>query len=242
MAIESTEAIDLDVLNRRMEPNTPLKRIEFCLEVFGDHLVLSSSFGIQSAVMLHMATQIAPEMPIIFVDTGYHFTETYRFVEELKQRLQLNLHVYQPLMTAARQEALFGKRWEKGLHSLEAYNQMNKVEPMNRALRELNARAWLTGLRREQSHNRAMLNYIQLQGKTYKIHPILEWTNKEIHQYLTQHDLPYHPLWEKGYVSIGDWHSTKPLQPGMQENETRFDGLKRECGLHENSGQLNWQI
>ena len=80
------------------------------------------------------------------------------------------------------------------------------------------------------------------QGRTTKIHPIVDWSEKHIYAYMTQHDLPFHPLWEKGYVSVGDVHSTKPLEAGMSEEDTRFGGLKRECGLHELSGQSDWQI
>ncbi len=217
-------------------------RVNWALETFGDQLVLSTSFGVQSAVMLHMATTLAPQIPIIFIDTGYHFPETYRFAKELTDRLKLNLKIYQPTMTAAHQEALYGKRWENGPEGLDAYNLLNKVEPMNRAIRELGAHAWMSGLRREQAQTRARLNFVEKQKRTWKVHPILDWDNRRVHRYLENHDLPYHPLWELGYVSIGDWHSTSKLGEGMTEEETRFHGLKRECGLHEESSQNDWQI
>jgi phosphoadenosine phosphosulfate reductase len=97
-------------------------------------------------------------------------------------------------------------------------------------------------LRRVQAKSRSKLPVVQRQNRTTKIHPIVDWTEKDIYEYMKAHDLPFHPLWEKGYVSIGDWHSTKPLEAGMSEEETRFGGLKRECGLHELSGQQDWQI
>jgi len=133
-------------------------------------------------------------------------------------------------------------RWEMGKEKLVEYNRMNKVEPMNRAIRELGASAWFAGLRRDQADSRESLDFVTRQNKTYKIHPILDWTNRDVYQYLTKHELPYHPLWEKNYVSVGDWHSSSPLMPGMHEEDTRFNGLKRECGLHELSGQADWQI
>jgi phosphoadenosine phosphosulfate reductase len=145
-------------------------------------------------------------------------------------------------MSAARQEATYGKRWEQGLEELSAYNLDNKVEPMNRAIKELGATAWLSGLRRVQAKSRSKLPVVQRQNRTTKVHPIVDWTEKDIYEYMKAHDLPFHPLWEKGYVSIGDWHSTKPLEAGMSEEDTRFGGLKRECGLHELSGQQDWQI
>lgn len=217
-------------------------RVRWAVETFGDQLVLSTSFGIQSAVMLHLVTQVAPEIPVVFVDTGYLFPETYRFADELTKRLNLNLKVYSPAMTAARQEALFGKEWENGVEGLGRYNLINKVEPMDRAVRELGAVAWLAGLRRTQSSTREALPVVQRQNRITKVHPIIDWDNRMVHRYLTANDLPYHPLWENGYVSVGDWHSSAPLAPGMTEEETRFGGLKRECGLHEVSGQPDFQI
>jgi phosphoadenosine phosphosulfate reductase len=109
---------------------------------------------------------------------------------------------------------------------------------MNRAIRELGIRGWITGLRRSQAKSRAELGVLGRQNGVVKIQPIIDWTDKMIFQYLTKHDLPYHPLWEKGYVSIGDVHTTRPLTGDMTEEETRFFGLKRECGLHD-SGTLD---
>lgn len=237
----STE-IDVNAVNRELAHVSAQARIAWAVEHFADKLVLSSSFGVQAAVMLHLVTREKPDIPVILIDTGYLFPETYQFAEALAERLSLNLKVYNPLVTAARQEALFGKRWENGQEDLQLYNQVNKVEPMNRALKELDAQAWFAGLRREQSGSRQALDIVSLQKRTYKIHPILDWSGRDVYEYLQQHDLPYHPLWERGYVSIGDWHSTSPLMPGMSEEETRFGGLKRECGLHESSGQADWQI
>ena len=225
-----------------LEPAPAEERIRWAVQTFGDRLVMTTSFGIQSAVMLHLVTQIVPRIPVVFIDTGYLFPETYTFADELTKRLNLNLKVYQPAMTAARQEALLGKQWEQGIEGLKRYNLINKVEPMDRAVRELGATAWLAGLRRSQGSTRERLSVVQQQNKVTKIHPIVDWDNRRVHRYLTEFDLPYHPLWEKGYVSVGDWHSTVPLSPGMTEEETRFNGLKRECGLHEVSGNADFQI
>lgn len=219
-----------------------VERVRWAVETFGDRLILSTSFGIQSAVMLHLVTQVAPRIPVVFIDTGYLFPETYRFADELTKRLELNLKVYNPATTAARQEALFGKEWENGVDGLGRYNLINKVEPMDRAVRDLGAEAWLAGLRRSQASTRGRLPVVQRQNRITKIHPIIDWDNRTVHRYLTDHGLPYHPLWDQGYVSVGDWHSSSPLAPGMSEEDTRFGGLKRECGLHEVSGQPDFQI
>ena len=217
-------------------------RVRWAVGEFGDKLILTTSFGIQSAVMLHLASRVAPEIPVVFIDTGYLFPETYRFAQDLTKRLKLNLKTFTPRRSAAQQEAIDGKRWEQGLDGLKAYNFENKVEPMDRAVRELGATAWLAGLRRSQASTRESLGFVQVQNRITKIHPILDWDNRTVHRYLTEHGLPYHPLWETGYVSVGDWHSSAPLQPGMTEEQTRFGGLKRECGLHEVSGRGDFSI
>jgi len=220
-------------INERLEKASASERLAWASAQFGGGLVLSSSFGAQAAVMLHLATQVRPDIPVIFVDTGYLFQETYEFAERLAKRLEVNLRVYRSKRSPAWQEAIDGKRWEQGVEGIEAYNQENKVEPMNRALDELNATAWLAGLRRQQSSSREKLTVLALAKDRLKIHPIIDWTDKNVHDYLKANDLPYHPLWEQGYISIGDTHTTRKLEDGMSEEETRFFGLKRECGLHE---------
>jgi phosphoadenosine phosphosulfate reductase len=225
-----------------MENATAEDRVRWAAECFGDRLVMTTSFGIQSAVMLHLVTRTIPDIPVVFIDTGYLFPETYHFADRLTDRLKLNLKVYNPAMTAARQEALYGKEWEQGIQGIERYNFINKIEPMERAVRELGATAWLTGLRRTQASTRRDLKVVHRQNKITKVHPIIDWDNRLVHQYLKEHDLPYHPFWEQGYVSVGDWHSSSKLQEGMTEEETRFGGLKRECGLHEHSGRADYQI
>jgi phosphoadenosine phosphosulfate reductase len=128
------------------------------------------------------------------------------------------------------------------VEGLEKYGRLNKVEPMNRALRELDARVWITGLRREHSSTRGALPLIKRQNRILKFHPIIDWNDRKVFEYLKLHGLPYHPLWEQGYVSVGDVHSTTRFADGMKPEETRFSGLKRECGLHELSGEPDYMI
>ncbi len=206
--------------------------IAWAFETFGERLVMSSSFGAHSAVMLHLATRVAPGIPVIFLDTGYLFPETYQFAEALRERFDLRLEVYNPRMTAARQEALFGRLWDGDEEELRRYQRINKLEPMQRALTELDAAAWLAGLRAEQTAFRAGLRKVELQDGTYKIHPILDWTKDEVEAYLDAHELPFHPLYAWGYKSIGDVHSTVPVDPDDDDRAGRRLGEKRECGIH----------
>lgn len=219
-------------MNQRLAEASAEEIIAWSVETYGDGLILSSSFGAQSAVMLHLVTQVKPDVPVVVVDTGYLFKETYQFMEELRERLKLNLHVVTPAITAARLEALRGKLWAQGKTGLEAYHEVVKVEPMQRAISELNATAWLAGLRADQGGQRGDLDVVAEQDGMVKVHPILKWTRADVGRYMVKHDLPYHPLVEKGYASIGDWHSTRPVTDGEDERAGRFGGLAEECGLH----------
>lgn len=232
-AADSTTSVDLASLNRELSARSAEDRVAWALARYRGHIALTSSFGAQAAVMLHMATAQAPDLPVILVDTGYLFPETYRFIDELTERLKLNLKVYRAPMSAAWQEARWGKLWEQGLEGIERYNQYNKVEPLKHALRELGIRAWINGIRRQQSVTRSHLDVLALQDGRVKIHPIIDWTDKDVFLYLKKHGLPYHPLWEQNYLTIGDTHSTRPAGEGLTEEQLRFNGLKRECGIHE---------
>ncbi|MGF1538691.1 MAG: phosphoadenylyl-sulfate reductase [Elainellaceae cyanobacterium] len=234
-----------EVLSQRTAPLSPALLAEvadqpaealvhWAAQQFGEGLVMSTSFGIQSAVMLHLVTQVVPDIPVIWVDTGYLPQETYRFADELTQRLNLNLNLYQSPLSPAHMEAQYGQLWaQEDLEALNRYDQIRKVEPMQRALKELGATAWLAGLRRQQTDYRQGLDRVVQQNEIYKIHPILGWNARDVYQYLTAHDLPYHPFFDQGYVTVGDWHSSRPLTAEDTEGRsTRFHGLKQECGLH----------
>ena len=226
--------LDLAQVNQQLENAEASSVVEWSAENFGNGLVMTSSFGIQAAVMLHLVTRVVPNIPVIWVDTGYLPAETYKFAEQLTQRLQLNLKVYQSPISPARMEALYGKFWEQDdVDALNRYDRIRKVEPMQRALKELKATAWLAGLRRDQTSHRQGLSRIDRQDNLYKIYPILDWKDGDIYQYLDAYDLPSHPYFYQGYASVGDWHSSRPVTADDDNHrDTRFRGLKQECGLH----------
>ncbi len=223
---------DLDQQNRALGASTPEELIEWAAQEYGDKLIASTSFGATSAVMLHLIHRVAPRTPIICVDTGYLFPETYQFAEDLIKRLELDVRFYAALMSPARQEALYGKLWEQGEDGVNRYLQMNKVEPMQRAIQDLGAEGWMAGLRAEQTAHRAGLRRIDRQDGRVKIHPILNWSADQMTSYMERHDLPYHPMVEQGYRSIGDHHSTIPTTADMDPRDGRILGKTRECGLH----------
>ena len=239
--------LDLDAVDRQLADATPAEVVRWARETFGvagegggvtaasgaGGLVMSTSFGVQSALMLHLVTQVVPHLPVVFIDTGFHFQETYKFADQLTERLELNLRVYAAAESPSWFVARHGRLWESdNPEDLDRYDRLRKVEPMQRALEELGATATLAGLRRQQTNHRARLRKVERQGDRYKIAPILDWSTKDVHDYLKRHELPYHPLHESGYASIGDWHSTRPVAAGQDERAGRFNGLKQECGLH----------
>jgi phosphoadenosine phosphosulfate reductase len=230
------EPPDQDALRRINEAFASFstaQRVEQALELLPGAHVLTSSFGAQAAVMLHLVNEVCPSIPVVLLDTGYLFPETYRFIDDLSERLKLNLKVFRSDASPAWQESRFGKLWDQGLPGIEQYNRINKQEPLDRALRDLNAETWFAGLRRVQAETRAQIAPLEFKRERYKVHPLFDWTDRDVGDYLAKHQLPYHPLWDKGYLSIGDWHTTRSLAEVDSMEELRFFGLKRECGLHE---------
>ncbi|MBI4582139.1 MAG: phosphoadenylyl-sulfate reductase [Planctomycetes bacterium] len=235
MATEVVSAYDLDELSADFEHLSAQEIIRWAAEEFGDDLALSSSFGADSAVMLHLATQVKPDLKIITLDTGFLFPETLRWRDELAERLNLNLCIYRPAMTAPDFVAEHGKMWRSNPDACCAFN---KREPFNRAKRELGIRCWLTGIRRQQSETRRCAAIAQRDNLgLMKLCPIARWTAKDVHYYLLENDLPYHPLRERGFLSIGcepeEGFCTTKVKPGQDPRSGRWAGFdKTECGLH----------
>lgn len=230
---EQSRARAIEHCNEQFRIMTAEQRVAWSLKNLPGRHVMSSSFGAHAAVSLHLLSSQQPDIPVILIDTGYLFPETYRFIDRLTEKLQLNLHVYQAGMSSAWQEARHGQRWHQGATGLEAYNHQVKVEPMKRAIRELGVGTWFAGLRRAQTRSRADTPFLSWSEGRWKVHPIADWTERRVHEYLQANDLPYHPLWEHGYLSIGDYHTTRSIHEVSEREQLRFFGLKRECGLHE---------
>ncbi len=233
--------IDPEGLTAALAPLRAGDRLRLLYDQLGERLVATTSFGIQAAVMLHLIHEHAPKIPVVFIDTGFLFPETYQYAEELTSKFDLDLRIYQPTVSAARLQAIHGNLWDQGKEGADRYGLITKVEPMNRALRETGADVWLSGLRRSQSKTREDRTFVEQQKKTVKAYPILDWADAQVDLYFHQNGLPRHPLAEKGYVTMGDWHSTRPSEDGSTDS-TRFNGEKFECGLHLDSGSPDFQI
>eukprot|EP00927_Polykrikos_kofoidii_P013694 TRINITY_DN1595_c0_g1_i1.p1 TRINITY_DN1595_c0_g1~~TRINITY_DN1595_c0_g1_i1.p1 ORF type:complete len:332 (+),score=44.29 TRINITY_DN1595_c0_g1_i1:63-1058(+) len=214
-----------------------LGRMRLALDTFGDGFALTTSFGIQAAVSLHLVSQLDRKVPVIWVDTGYLPAETYRYAQKLIGLLGLQVYVAQSDISPARMEALYGRLWETGnVEDLETYHRIRKVEPLDRVFRELGVTCWASGAREAQTlHRKAMLPLDQVRGR-WALRPLLDWSDSDVQEYMLEHDLPPHPLVAQGYSTVGDWHSSGPDTEHASGRATRFGGLKQECGIH-TSGQ-----
>jgi phosphoadenosine phosphosulfate reductase len=235
---EGDLSLDLPTIRAQLEPLPAEARLAWALETFGRGFCLTTSFGIQSAVLLHMASRLGagPDgqgVPVIWVDTGYLPEETYRYAAELCDRLPVNLQVVQSELSPARMEALHGRLWESGsLEDLTLYNRLRKVEPLDRALRDRGIRCWASGVRGRQTNHRSTMTALDSVRGLLSLHPLLSWSSKDIYYYMETHRLPQHPLFAKGYSTVGDWHSSAADDSIRTGRATRFGGLKQECGIH----------
>jgi phosphoadenosine phosphosulfate reductase len=230
-------SLDLEATNAVLETYDPPKIVAFAAERFGDELVMSSSFGAESAVLIHMATRVQPDIKIIVVDTGYLFPETHQFLQDLRHRFDLNIWTYRTRNDPIAYLRDAGEADPSVRSNIEGCCAANKNEPFDRAMRELQPKAWLRGIRRNQADTRARKQIVELSRRygCYAISPLLPWGPREIFRYMKQHDLPYHPLYEKGYASIGcnPLSCTRPIQLGEDPRAGRWSGTdKLECGLH----------
>ena len=245
MIAESPQNLDLTSLNTMFETADAAKVVEWAAAEFtGSQIILSSSFGADSAVMLHMVTRVIPDVRVVFVNTGYLFPETHAHMEALRLRLNLNVWTYRTrndpiayLHTAGEENPA----WRKDIN---ACCGANKNEPFDRAMAELQPKAWLRGIRRSQPNHRRDRQFVEWSARftCHAISPLLNWDRRTIHGYLKKHDLPYHPLFEQGYESIGcnPLSCTRPIQLGEDPRSGRWsETAKVECGINVDKNSLD---
>jgi phosphoadenosine phosphosulfate reductase len=210
-------------------------------EKFGNQFAITTSFGIQSSVLLNMLSQsgLQKRIKIFWIDTGYLPQETYHYAQKLINDLSLEIEVLQSELSPARMEALYGKLWETNKASdLDKYHELRKIKPLENALEKYNIQCWASGIRSSQTEDRNKMNLLDLIRQRFSLRPLLNWTNKDIFYYMEENNLPAHPLFSKGYSTVGDWHSSS--QDGIENKgrATRFGGIKQECGIHINDYQI----
>lgn len=234
MAFES-EVVETPVearaaqLNARLRDAHPLEILSAALTEYGGHIALVSSFGAESAVLLHLAAQIDPSVPVLFLDTGMHFGQTLDYRKTLAARLGLtDVHdlrpQYQDLATQDPSANLYKT-------STDACCNIRKVLPLARALGDFDA--WITGRKRFQASSRLRLAVVEAADGKIKFNPLANWSKAELDAYAAEHDLPAHPLVAFGYPSIGCWPCTNAVEEGEDVRAGRWAGSeKTECGIH----------
>jgi phosphoadenosine phosphosulfate reductase len=221
--------LDLDEVNRTLTDAPAEEILRWAVETMPrERFGLISAFGPGSAVLIHLLADITPDLPVVFVDTLHHFPETLEHVETVRKRYDLNLRVYRPAESLEEFNRIHGERlWER---DLERYQQVAKVEPFRRATASLVG--WINGRRRDQAATRAELPVVE-GGEKIRINPLVNWTRKEIWSFILDNGIPYNPLHDQGYASIGDAPLTSPVNNGEDERAGRWRGTdKVECGIH----------
>ncbi len=204
---------------------SPETIVAWTLQTFPHRTALTVSFGGGGVVLAHIVSRLDRSVPVLFLDTGFHFPETYAFKKSFAARYGLNVVELHPLTDP-------GPLYQT---DPDRCCWMRKVEPLQRALAEFDA--WISAVRQDQSVTRTeaeLLEYHELDGRLIiKVFPLAHWTQEDMWRYVRQHDVPYHPLLDQGYTSIGCWPCTRPTRPGEPERAGRWSGTgKTECGLH----------
>ena len=196
------------------------------------NVAIATACGAEGIVVLDMATKIEPKPHVFTLDTGFLFSETRALIEELEKRYAITIELVEPEYTPHEQAEVYGPSlWSK---NPDACCRIRKVEPLKKKL--ANSKAWVTGIRREQTPGRSEARKVEWDCKfgLTKINPLIDWSEEMVWDYIRKHNLIYNPLHDRGYPSIGCTHCTRPVQPGEGRRAGRWSGLgKTECGLHE---------
>jgi phosphoadenosine phosphosulfate reductase len=232
-------------LNARFEAEAPQEILRWALEDSGlPRVAVASAFQREGTAIMHMAVQIRPGVPVLFLETGFHFAETLAFKEQLTERLGLNVVELTGDHTVDSQAEEHGPRLYE--RNPDLCCELNKVIPFTRALRGLDA--WVTGMRRDSSWTRAntpiVLQYELEPGKTLvRVNPIANWTKRDVWAYLKENDIPHNPLYDLGYASIGCAPCTRVVFPGEDERAGRWSGTgKIECGIQAPEAEVGGSV
>jgi len=224
--------------NQELEDFTAQEMLIWAHKKFDDQFAITTSFGIQSSVLLNMVSKLClqKKIKIFWIDTGYLPPETYHYAEKLINDLSLEVEILQSELSPARMEAIHGKLWEtKKATDLDKYHELRKIKPLENGLEKYNIYCWASGVRSSQTENRNKMKFLDVIRNRLSLRPLLNWTNKDIFYYMEENNLPPHPLFIKGYSTVGDWHSSTPEGIETKGRATRFGGRKQECGIHTNN-------
>ena len=218
-----------ETLNERLRDAHPIEIVKAAIELYGDDVALVSSFGAESAVLLHMVAQLKPAMPVLFLDTGMLFGQTLDYRQQLAH--QLGLTGVRDLRPRFEDLAVNDPNAELWKTDTDACCHIRKVIPLDAALEGFPA--WITGRKRFHGGDRLRLSVVEESNGRLKFNPLANWTKDDLDAYASEHDLPEHPLVAHGFPSIGCWPCTSPVEEGGDIRSGRWAGSeKSECGIH----------
>jgi len=215
-----------------LEGQGPVAVLRWAYEHFAhDEIALACSFGAEDVALVDMVSKVAPEAQLFYLDTNFLFPETYQTIEAVRATYALRMRQVLPALTPEEQAAQYGEGlWRR---DPDACCAIRKVEPLTKVLSGL--KAWITGIRREQAPTRANAQVVEWDRKfgLVKINPLVAWKDADVWKYIIENNVPYNPLHDRGYPSIGCTHCTRAVRPGEDPRSGRWSGFqKTECGLH----------
>jgi phosphoadenosine phosphosulfate reductase len=231
--VAQLSAEEIQEANRELAGNTPQVILKWAVEVFHPRLLMATAFGAEGCCVIHMLSEIEPRITFINLETGYQFPETLELRERIHARYGIAVKYIQPELTVADYEkehggALYGLRPDQCCHD-------RKILPLRKALARYAPHAWISAIRKDQTDDRHLAHVVQWDAKfnLVKVNPLLNWSKKEVWGFIVKNDVPYNPLHDRDYPSIGCWPCTRAVGPNDDDRAGRWAGkLKKECGLH----------
>jgi phosphoadenosine phosphosulfate reductase len=231
VCLEELSEIEIEQLALRFESSSVEEILEWAVERFAPRLVMTSNFGAEGVVVIDKLARIAPQTPVVYLDTGFQFDETDRLKERIRERYRINIVEQRAELSVVEQNRSYGEKLYE--RDPDQCCRIRKVEPLKKALARYDG--WIAALRRDQSPSRANIGVVEWNARQglVKIHPLAAWTRRDVWDYIIRNKLPYHPLYDDGYTSIGCEPCTRRVAAGAHERSGRWEGKgKLECGIH----------
>ena len=226
-------AEEIAAASARLAAASPQDVLRWAADRFHPRLLMATAFGAEGCCIIHMLAEINPAVRVINIDTGYQFPETLELRERIKDRYGIEVEYVRPELTVAEYEA------EHGGPLYNLYPDQccldRKIRPLQAAMARLDPLAWISAIRKDQTADRGQADVVQWDAKfdVVKVNPLLNWTKKDVWAFVVKNDVPYNPLHDRNYPSIGCWPCTRAVQPGEDDRAGRWAGkVKKECGLH----------
>jgi phosphoadenosine phosphosulfate reductase len=228
---EKLSEFEIKQISRRFESAGVEEILEWAVDRFAPGLVMTSNFGAEGVVVIDKLSRVAPQTPIVYLDTGFQFAETDQLKEKLRERYHLNIVEQRAELSVVEQDRLHGEKLYE--RDPDQCCRIRKVEPLRKALEGYDA--WVAALRRDQSPTRANIGVVEWNPRHHliKVNPLAAWTRRDVWDYIVRHELPYNALYDDGYMSVGCAPCTRRVALGSHERSGRWDGEKKmECGIH----------